>query len=221
MRRPPFWLIVAAALLLVAIAVVIGNALGSVRGTDPAASGTPTPSATIPDGATDTATTQPAESEAPPAEAGVVIPASCEGIYTRDWTPDFEGLVLNPAWTNEPNSGVRFGSRDEVAVHVLETTTKVTCKWGNPKGGSDRGLTTNVAVVDVAQATAMREHFETVGYSCYDELEGTRCVIETEPTPDGQSGESHFLRDDVWVATLWVNAGPDGYTHDIVTAIFG
>lgn len=66
----------------------------------------------------------------------------------------------------------------------------------------------------------MRDHFLAVGYSCFDELEGTRCVTETEPTPDGQSGESHFFRDGIWIATLWINAGPDGYTHDIVAALF-
>ena len=34
-------------------------------------------------------------------------------------------------------------------------------------------------------------------------------------------GESHFIRDGIWIATKWVNASPDGYTHDMVTTIFG
>ncbi|MBM7829563.1 hypothetical protein JOE59_000268 [Agromyces cerinus] len=107
------------------------------------------------------------------------------------------------------------------AVELLTSASAITCKWGNPAGGSDRGLTTNVAHVTEEQAAAMIAHFGESGYSCYEELQGTRCVRETPPSVDGQAGESHFIRDDVWIATHWVNAGPDRYTHDIVAAIFG
>jgi hypothetical protein len=34
-------------------------------------------------------------------------------------------------------------------------------------------------------------------------------------------GESHFLREGIWIATRWGGNGPDGSTHDIVAAIFG
>jgi hypothetical protein len=217
-RRPALWLAVAAAVLVATIAVVLGLALAPRGGDDAAGRQPPT---TTPPPTTDAAGPPPTVT-APPAETptAVAIPAACENIYTRDWTPEFGGLVLNPAWTADPDSGVHLGSRDDTAVGVLESTTHLTCKWGHPNGGSDRGLTTNVLAVAAQQAVDLRAHFEAVGYSCYDELEGIRCVVETEPTDDGQSGESHFFREGIWIATLWVNAGPEGYTHDIVAALF-
>lgn len=217
-RRPVFWLILVAAILVVSLGLTLAFALSGRPGTEIASpSATPSPSAPP-----STAATPPTETSAATEEpAGVAIPDSCDRIYTRDWTPEFEGLVLNPAWTADPDSGVHLGSRDATAAGLLESIARLTCKWGHPNGGSDRGLTTNVAVVDAQQAADMRAHFEAVGYSCYEEMEGVRCVVETEPTDDGQSGESHFFREGVWIATRWVNAGPDGYTHDIVTALFG
>ena len=47
-----------------------------------------------------------------------------------------------------------------------------------------------------------------------------RCIDQHEAEA-GAWGESHFLREGVWIATGWVNAGPNGYTHDMVTTIFG
>ena len=220
-RRPVFWLVLAVAVWSV-LAVVLGTALTSGNGIDGVvATAGPT---SAPPASTDAATLPATESAPPPppdAGAVVAIPASCGEIYTRDWAPELAPLVLNPAWTTSPDSGARFGSRDEVAVELLGTTTRLTCEWGHPSGGSGAGLTTNVARVDAAQAAAMQGRFAAEGYACYAELEGTRCVIETGPTPDGESGESHFFREDVWLATLWVNAGPYGYTHDIVAALFG
>lgn len=218
LRRPLFWLIVVAAVL--AVAVVAGLWIGSSR--ERTSQSAPTDAPTKTSEPTDAATAAP-ETPAPSAETlpAIAIPASCDDIYTRDLTPEFAGLVLNPEWTLDPASGVQFGSRDESAVDLLTATAGLRCKWGHPNGGSDRGLTTNLARTTLEQASAMQEHFVASGYDCYGELGGTRCVIETEPTPDGQSGESHFFRGDVWVATLWINAGTDGYTHDIVAAIFG
>lgn len=219
LRRPLFWLLLVAALLLAVTSIVLVITLGGGGVSSAASTDAPTSSGGAQDGAaapaSDPAPTSPAT---PPA---VAIPASCDEIYTRDWAPAFAPLVLNPAWTTASGSGVRYGSSDESAIAMLDTSTRVSCKWGNPNGGSDRGLTTNVAAVAVEQAVAMQDHFVAAGYSCYPELEGTRCVIETAPSPDGQSGESHFFREGVWIATLWVNAGPDGYTRDIVAAIFG
>lgn len=216
-KRPGFWLGIVATLLLIGVAITaISWAIGpttdaspSAPASDPAAPGPPT------DGSA------PATASPAPPAAGVVIPTDCADIYTRDWSAEFAPLVSNPSWTTAPGSGVHYGSSDETAIARLDTTKQVTCKWANPLGGSDRGLTTNVAAVDAEQSVAMQDHFVATGHTCYAELEGTRCVTETPPSPDGQAGESHFFRDGVWIATKWVNAGPDGYTHDIVAAIFG
>ncbi|KRC60831.1 hypothetical protein ASE14_07620 [Agromyces sp. Root81] len=215
LRRPQFWLVVGGAILAVIVAFVVGAVIGGA-GTGSSGGSTPTP------GNTDAAATPPASSapaSRPP--SAHEIPTDCEAIYTRDWSEDFAPLVLNPAWALEPGSGVQFGSNDRTAVDLLTTNSAITCNWGGPAGGSDRGLTTNIAHVTEEQAVAMLAHFGAMGYSCYEELEGTRCVTETPESADGQSGESHFIREGVWIATLWMNAGPDGYTNDIVAAIFG
>lgn len=214
LKRPQFWLIVLAAAILVVVAVFVGTAIGGAKGAGAGAS---------PSAGAGVVTTAPGSAPAttPPAtEAAHGIPTDCAEIYTRDWASEFAPLVLNPAWTLEPGSGVHLGSNDETAAELLTANAVITCTWATPNGGSDRGLTTNVAAVSEAERAAMSAHFGANGYACYEELEGTRCVIETAPSPDGQSGESHFLRDDVWIATHWVNTGPDGYTHDIVAAIF-
>ncbi|MEF3403276.1 hypothetical protein [Agromyces sp. CCNWLW203] len=214
-KRPQFWILVVVAILAVGGALLVGAAIGD-SGADPNGGSTPAP------GTIDAATAPPASTALPSAPpAAHEIPSDCEAIYTRDWSADFAPLVLNPEWTLDPANGVRFGSRDEVAVALLTSNSDISCHWGSDQGGSGRGLTTNVAHVNDEQAAAMLANFNESGYSCYEEFEGTRCVSETPMSADGQAGESHFVREGVWIATLWVNAGPDGYTHDIVAAIFG
>ncbi|WP_022893906.1 hypothetical protein [Agromyces subbeticus] len=214
-RRPQFWFLVAAAALLIVVAMLVGTVIGGTTG-----GGAALPSSTDSAGAVTTPPGSTPSTTPIATEVAHGIPTECAELYTRDWSSDFAPLVLNPAWTLEPGSGVRLGSTDDTAVELLEANAAVTCTWASPAGGSDRGLTTNAATVSEAERAAMLAHFGEKGYVCYEELEGTRCVIETAPSPDGQSGESHFFRDDVWIATHWVNAGPDGYTHDIVAAIF-
>lgn len=216
LKRPQFWLVVVAAAILVVVAVLVGTAIGGATGVGAG-------SAASPSAGTGESTTSPETTQTPPPATAAThgIPTDCAEIYTRDWSSDFAPLVLNPAWTLEPESGVHLGSKDAAAAALLTSNAVVTCTWATPNGGSDRGLTTNVAAVTPAESAEMLAHFGASGFACYEELDGTRCVIETTPGADGQSGESHFFRDDVWIATHWVNAGPDGYTHDIVTAIFG
>jgi hypothetical protein len=217
-RRPAFWLVVVAALLLVAVASVVGLMLGAGRGVDVSASGTPTPGTVT----TDAATTPPAaETEAPPAAGtSVVVPASCAEIYTRDWSAALGGLVLNPPWTETPGNGPFWGSNDNGVVTVLEATTKLTCAWVGPNGGGDVGIITNLAELTPEQVSSTLAHLASIGQTCYEELGGTRCVVERN-SDAGESGESHFIREGIWSATRWSNVVADGYTHDIATALFG
>ena len=217
LRRPAFWLVVVAALLLASVATVVGITLGAGRGADTSASDTPTPGTA----ATDAATPPAVATEAPPpTDAAVVIPASCLEIYSRDWSAELGGLVLNPPWTETPGNGPFWGSNDNGAVTVLEATTKLTCAWVGSNGGGDVGLITNLAQLTPEQELSTVVYLGSIGQACYEELGGTRCVIEWN-SEAGDSGESHFLREGVWSATRWSNVVADGYTHDIATAIFG
>jgi len=220
-KRPVFWLILVAVLALVVAAVFAGMAIGGGLGTaaDAAASDSPrpTPSATSPA----PAEPSPAETTPPPPAAGpVTIPGDCTAIYTRDWASELAPLALNPAWTDAADSGVRWASDDVGLQTMLDGTTRLTCIWANPAGGGDVGITTNVAGLSEVQQSETIALLESLGYDCFDELSGLRCIDEHDGET-GAWGESHFLREGVWIATGWVNAGPNGYTHDMVTTIFG
>lgn len=217
-----FWLAVGAAVLLVAVAVFAGMAIGaSSGGAGAAASDRPTPSASATDASTTPSTVPPTET-APPSEApgAAAIPASCTDAYTRDWGAELGGLALNPPWTETPGNGPLWGSNDRGAITVLEATSRLTCAWVGSNGGGDVGIITNLASLTPEQEASMAAYLAGAGQTCYAELEGTRCVVEW--TSDaGDSGESHFLRGGIWSATRWSNVAADGYTHDIVAAIFG
>jgi hypothetical protein len=151
--------------------------------------------------------------------AGPKHPSSCADIYTIDWSMNLSPLVLNPAWAQDPASGVHNGTDDAGLATVLEDTATVTCMWGKASGGGDVGLTTNVAVLTEPQQADVASRLRGLGYSCFEELKGLRCVTETIEDA-GSWGESHFLREGLWLATKWVNASPEGYTHDIVNTLF-
>lgn len=145
-------------------------------------------------------------------------PTSCAEIYTKDWAI-LAPLVLNPAWADAPGSGVRFGTDDADLEAVLKATTGVTCVWAAAGGGSGEGLTTNVAFLTDAQQASVEARLKVLGFTCSEQQGGLRCDID-HVTEEGAWGESHFIRDGIWIATNWVNSHPDGYTEDIVSAVF-
>ena len=219
-RRASFWLALAAGVLLAALAVVLGLALLAPRGATDAAS-TSTPTTTPAPTSAAPSTAPPPAPEPEPAPVGVVIPASCDGIYTRDWSADLAPRVLNPAWIDDPSSGFkRLGSNDVGLVTMLEGTTQLECNWVPEGQGGHVFLVTSVASLTPEQQGSTLDHLATTGMECYDESGGTRCVVEGEE--GGETwGESHFIREGIWIATRWGGSGPAGYTQDIVTALFG
>lgn len=216
-KRPVFWLALVGVLLLCGVAISAGVAIGSATDASPSdpASDTAAPTPLATDGsATATATAE------PPA-AGVAIPADCADIYTRDWSADLAPRVLNPAWIAEPDSGFkRYGSNDVGLVTVLEATTRLECNWVPEAGAGHVFLITGIAALTPEQQASTLEYLDGTDLECFDELEGVRCVIEREEGGENW-GESHFIREGVWIATRWGGSGPDGYTHDVVAAIFG
>ncbi|MEJ3404477.1 hypothetical protein WDJ51_07015 [Rathayibacter sp. YIM 133350] len=206
------WLILAVLVVAALVAGVLFMQARGMAGASPTSSATPSRPVASASPTPTPGTTELASGE---------IPATCAEIYMKDWAPEMKPLVLNPEWT-ESGKTTREGSRDDQLIADLAATTRLTCIWAMPGGPNDVAhLATNVAAVTDDQKTAALARMSAAGFTCYDELEGTRCVTETAPSADGVAGESHFVRDGVWVATSWLNAQPDGYTHDIVAAIFG
>jgi hypothetical protein len=216
-KRPAFWLALVAVLLLGAVAIAVGVAIGSMTDASPSDaqsdSAAPTPPAT--DGAASVTAT------AEPPAAGAAIPADCADIYTRDWAPDLAPRVLNPAWTANPGSDFKgYGSNDAGLVTVLEATTKLECNWVPETGAGHVFVITGVAQLTPEQQASTLEYLAGTDLECFEELEGVRCLVERSEGGENY-GESHFLREGIWIATRWGGSGPDGYTHDIVAAIFG
>ncbi|KQO95821.1 hypothetical protein [Leifsonia sp. Leaf264] len=162
-----------------------------------------------------------ASSETGPPASDVTIPSDCSGIYTKDWTPEMRGHALNPAWVDGPDGPGISGSNDDELMAVLTDTTVLSCYWVNARGPSDNGhVTTDIAALTEEQSADVLARMNELGFSCYAEHLGTRCVMEQQST-EGPYGESHFLRDGIWSATAWYSISPDGYTADIEKALFG
>ncbi|TFB96979.1 hypothetical protein [Cryobacterium sp. HLT2-28] len=160
-----------------------------------------------------------AAAPAPAATPAGPHPSTCGELYSPAMAAAFGTAVLNPAWTEAADSEVRHGTADAELSTVIDAADKLTCVWGNPKGGSDSGLTTNLVWVTAEQSAAVKARLAAAGMTCYEELGGLRCVTETSGDA-GTSGESHFVRDGIWLATHYVNSGPDGYTHDIIANVW-
>ena len=73
--------------------------------------------------------------------------------------------------------------------------------------------------VDEAQAGVVIGAYQAAGMDCYEESGGTRCVGEWEGVA-GSAGESHFLREGLWIATRWDGPAVSGYTADIIAQLF-
>ena len=156
-------------------------------------------------------TAAPGQTAAP----GVPRPASCTQLYSPEMVQALGGLALNPAWTQESDSGVSHGTDDDALRAEIDTLDHLTCVWASPYGGSDVGIVTNVVWVTPEQSAAVEARLIANGLECFGQSDGRRCIIQTN-TLDGAFGESHFLRNGIWLATKYTNAGPLGYTQNII-----
>ncbi|MGR0221153.1 hypothetical protein [Agromyces sp. ZXT2-6] len=218
LRRPTTWLIAAVVALVLAVIAVAGVLLMPKAQSE--ADAAPTAAGPRPTPAAAGEPVPVAPPAAPPAD-GSPVPADCSAAYTTDWAGAFApDYVLNPAWATGDGGPVLLGTDDPGALPTLEQTTELTCAWlpAEPSDGRT-GLVTSIARVDEAQRSAALGAFEAGGLDCFEELDGTRCIAEWEE-PAGPAGESHFFRDDVWIATRWSGPAVTGYTHDIIAALF-
>jgi hypothetical protein len=215
--RRPLWFVLGAlgVLLVVALIVVLvvwrGGAATPSAETAPSARPTPTASAEP----------LPVASLAPTNPVGGPAPSSCDAIYSPDMMATFsETHALNPAWTETAEPSTRIGTLDADLTALITDARHLSCVWADPVGGSGSGLVTNVVFVTEEQTEAAKDRLSAMGQTCYEELDGLRCVIENDTDGEGVAGESHFLREGIWLATSFVNAGPDGYTHDMIATIW-
>jgi hypothetical protein len=213
--RRRLWFLLGAigsALVVILVVLLIVWRGGAGLPGDPATGGRPQPSTTP-------APVALAPAPVPAATQAGPHPSTCGELYSPAMTAAFGAAVLNPAWAETAAPEVRHGTADAELSKLIDTADTLTCVWGNPSGGSDSGLTTNLVWVTPEQSAAVKARLAAAGMTCYEELGGLRCVTETTGEA-GVSGESHFVRDGIWLATRYVNSGPDGYTHDIIATVW-
>ena len=156
----------------------------------------------------------------PPIVPGTPTPTSCDQLYSPEMMARFGDLVLNPGWSAGLPVGVAEGAQDPQLVGVITSTTHLTCRWAAPDAPGDTGLDTSVVWVTPEQTTAVTTQLTALGFDCFEERAGVRCVSETD-SGGLLVGESHFLRDGLWLATRYTNIAPAGYTHDIIDTLWG
>lgn len=154
-----------------------------------------------------------------PTEVAFAFPASCDDFYSADMRALLDADVPP---LNDP--GTTMLSTENVdGLDILAAAGQtIRCSWGPP---SERGMATNVTIVTADQSETLASSFVQSGFS-EEEFDGGRLLrISGETLTLGdeivEHGETHYLRDDVWISTRWINVAPDGYTEDIVTTLWG
>ncbi|PXA68709.1 hypothetical protein CTB96_19220 [Cryobacterium arcticum] len=213
---------VLAALLALAVIIIIG-VLWARGASTPAATeaARPTPSATAPPtpaGPTASNSGTPAASGSS-AAPGTPQPGSCDELYSPEMVAAFGDMVLNPAWLDDPELDMKIGEDDPVLEGVIDANDSLLCQWAKPEGPSGAGVSTTLVWVDAADSATVEDHLRDRGDSCSEQEGGLRCTTEGS-NDEGYFGESHFLRDGIWLATEYSNAGPDGYTLDMVNNLW-
>ncbi|SEB40951.1 hypothetical protein SAMN04489806_0475 [Paramicrobacterium humi] len=166
-----------------------------------------------------THTTRPAKAQRPlpknqpPAELTGPNPTSCEKIYSPEMLQKLQatGMPLN-----DPSVQGSVGTKDDELRAVIESHKPLNCSWGY---AGDFGLTTSIVRLDADTVKSVIDRMGTLGYRCEDESGGTRCLVAFTQAGN-RYGESHFIRDGVWLATSWVNYAPANYTPDIVAILW-
>lgn len=209
--------LVAGAVLATAVIGLSGcTAQGAATPATPSVSPTPTASA-------------PALTSTPGA-----MPTSCDDLFTpglrAQISPD-GFLALNPAWLQEPGNERKvengYGTFDPDLAKILSSDPGLLCDWTKASGPGEVFLITQVRKVDAATQQAALARMTDLasdpdtGWTCTDYTAGRWCLVNTNDGTGNVSGESHFFRDGLWIASDWVNAGPETYTPLLVTRIFG
>ena len=144
------------------------------------------------------------------------LPDDCEALFSRAMIGALtkEGLELE---TVRVPSG---GTDDAVLLELLDGSVVLECDWHEADGGVATGIRSSIAVIDPEQESAVIERLRDKSMTRLDELGGTRYFFEGEDAEGNPMGESHFVRDGLWFATLWFGHGPYGYTADLARGVF-
>lgn len=219
-RRPargPRWmlgLLGSFAVLAILISGVIGLVGGGVDldAVPPSAAARPLPGTPL-DPVPFAASPEPSPGPSPSALPGVqALPTECAALYSEKY---FATLTASHA-LDTPQAARHDPTNDEILLSALADNPSLRCGLGNPETD---GLITQVTQLDTATARGVQSRLAATGSRCYAETRGTRCVRSY--TRDRVAvGESHFLRDGIWIATFWTKFAPENYTGEVVRHVF-
>jgi hypothetical protein len=212
-RRSALWIGSA-----IAIAAVLALLAGTVFALLTHMDGAGTQDPTRPDtgGSSDTGA-RPVPAETAAAADAAPRPTDCRQVYSPEMIASLEatGLPLNDGSVADS-----LGTIDPELSALITADATFKCSWGS---AGDYGLNTNITQVSEETSTTVLDRLTALGFECAQESQGTRCV-KSETISDelgtNRTGESHFVRDGVWIATHWVNFAPTGYTQDIVSTLW-
>ncbi len=157
-----------------------------------------------------TPSASPSATETPVAEG---LPANCDALYS-------DAFKTALAADGDPNTAAGLAyqpTTDTLLAPLLATPGSLRCSWGDPTA---RGLLTTVASIGKTQAANVVTRLESLGAKCYAEFSGTRCVRSMTGSGGGPRGESHLLRNGIWISTYWTAFSPDGYTAELAKHVF-
>lgn len=214
-------------IVIFVVALSAGGAGGYFLATNPFAADAPESSLTASPEATET------EKPAPPATPvtpTVQLPENCEGLFSRSM------LSATAASYGPVQTGVadRMSTKDPALEAIVKIADGLHCSWA-PTGDAG-GINTSVLHVDANTTLAITRHLQANEYECGASKQGFLCTktlsgpgaVSSDPNTSAaelarlpRSGESHLLREGIWISTYWSQHIPNGYTLDISRTLFG
>lgn len=214
-RRRNITLAIAAGIVLIVVLVagvlvgVQGLGGATAGGSDGGSGGSGSGSG----GSSETARPQPSETAAAAPVITGPNPQSCDQVYSKRMFATLEkgGPLNDETIAEEP------ASTTPAVAALLADLPGLRCSWGQ---AGEFAIITEVKQVTAEQSAAALAALRAADFSCYAEAGGTRCVVQDD-SEGGSSGQSHFLRENVWLATDWLNWPQAGYTADMVRTLWG
>lgn len=164
----------------------------------------------------------PSASPSATAEAPItptILPEECSGLYGTAMIAEFEReqMHINEVWTGAREAPA--GTTDPELQTLLARQPALDCFWLDETGGTEAAVLTVASEVDAEESAAVAARLQALGFAHQNDRGGVRYFVESRA--DGESkGESHFLRDGVWLATNWYGFGPWGYTGHMAENVF-
>lgn len=214
-RRRNITLAIAAGIVLIVVlvaGVLVGvQGLGGTSngGSDAGADG----SGPAAGGSSESARPQPSETAAAAPVITGPNPQSCDQVYSTRMFAALEagGPLNDETLAEEP------ASETPAIAALLTDLPGLRCTWGQ---AGEFSIITEVKQVTAEQSAEALAALRAADFSCYAEAGGTRCVLQDD-SEGGSQGQSHFLRENIWLATDWLNWPQAGYTADMVRTLWG